>query len=90
MIHIQTTLILFLYNFFIYILYIIGSSNYRKEVLRLKVVGFSIKEQISKNGKSYNALYIVTDDKDNPEKLIGYVNAKSIKCLPLEKKEEKN
>ena len=55
----------------------------------MKVLGLSIEEQVSQSGKPYNALYVITDDKDNPKKLVGYVNQKSIKCIPLEKKENK-
>lgn len=46
----------------------------------MKVLGMSIKEETSSNGKKFFALYLVTDDKDNPEKFMGYVNPKSIKC----------
>lgn len=47
----------------------------------MKVVGFSIEENQSKTGKSYLALYLITDDKDNPKKFLGIVNNKSIKTL---------
>lgn len=46
----------------------------------MKVLGMSIKQETSSNGKKFFALYLVTDDKDNPEKFMGYVNPKSIKC----------
>ena len=51
----------------------------------MKVVNFVIKEQTSASGKKYNALFVVTDDPDNPEKLIGYVNPRVI--VPYKKKE---
>ena len=54
----------------------------------MKVVGFSIKENVSSSGKSYQAIYVITDDKDNPEKLLGFLNKKSIKCVPLKEKKE--
>lgn len=51
----------------------------------MKILNFVIKEQESKNGKKYLALFIVTDDKDNPEKFLGYVNTKSITTLSSKK-----
>ena len=52
----------------------------------MKVLNFVIKEQTSASGKKYKALFIVTDDADNPEKLIGYVNPKVI--VPYQKKDK--
>lgn len=53
----------------------------------MKVVNFVIKEQTSNtSGKKYNALFIVTDDPNGEEKLIGYVNPKVI--VPYQKKDK--
>lgn len=59
-----------------------GSS--KKGGVLMKVLNFIIKELTSPSGKTYKALFIVTDDKDNPEKFIGYVNPKVI--VPYQKK----
>lgn len=54
----------------------------------MKVVSLTIEEQLGKNGKPYNALYVITDDKDNPKKLIGFVNRTNIKCVPMLNKDK--
>ena len=51
----------------------------------MTVKGLSIKEQQSKNGSTYLALILVTDDKENPEKILGFINKTSVKCIPLKK-----
>lgn len=54
----------------------------------MKVLGLSIEEQISKNGKPYLVLILNTDDKDNPKKILGYVNHKCIKTISLDSKKD--
>lgn len=54
----------------------------------MKVVGLSIEEKTSeKTGKSYLVLILNTDDKDNPNKILGYVNPKIIRTIPLKNKD---
>lgn len=54
----------------------------------MKILNFVIKELESSNGKKYNALFIITDDKENPEKLVGYVNPKCIRTIPVDSKKK--
>ena len=48
-----------------------------------------IKELESESGKKYYAVFVVTDDTENPDKLLGYVNAKCIRTIPVDSKKKK-
>lgn len=48
-----------------------------------------IRELESESGKKYYAVFIVTNDIENPEKLLGYVNAKCIRTIPVDSKKKK-
>ena len=50
--------------------------------------GFVIEEQESSNGKKYFALMVVTNDSENPKKLLGYVNPKCIRTIPVDSKKK--